>query len=599
MRLQKPPEILDPSKIAVVQRASNLKQSQARLVGQTTSTEVITALQAEVPVALAGTIFVAALVILKAFRAGPLWRDEVTSINIAQMPSLPALWHYLRFESFPALWILVLRGWSSLGLANSDLGIRMLGLLIGLCFLGSLWICNRWMKGRAPLVSLAVLGSVPTMINIVGANRAYGLALCLLVLCFGAIWRLVESPSKHSVALAGIFSILFVHCVYYDAVFLSAMLLGAALVTIQQRKWRVLVTLGCIGSIAGASMAIYLPIIRSESQYVSIVQVPFDLGEVWAKIAEAAGTPSSGHHVGGHGQEIWLWVLLILTGAITAGVTQLRNAHEGSSNQRVGANISSVTERVLFGGITMLSGTTAYLCFLAKLRYTTQTWYYAELFALVAISLDAIFGGVCPPTRLWSFARVAFVVMVMTWGASSVWEEAHTRSSNVDLIAATLKKQESPSDLIIVNGAFEGVTFNRYYHGEARWMSVPPVGSFQVQRLDLVWEALEQHDPMAPILSEIRSTLEKGARVWVVGQMVSVQASEKPRLLPPLPILKAKWWLGRYNYYWSSQLTASLIDQAGLGEPILLQSFQPISGVENLPVILYSATSLRANRIQE
>src|SRR5689334_1640422 len=79
------------------------------------------------PVAtLVATGFGATLLILMAFNAGPLWRDEVNSINVAQMPSLKELWSNLKFESFPALWLLVLRGWSSLGLAENDLSIRLL-----------------------------------------------------------------------------------------------------------------------------------------------------------------------------------------------------------------------------------------------------------------------------------------------------------------------------------------------------------------------------------------------------------------------------------------------------------------------------------------
>ncbi len=72
--------------------------------------------------------------------------------------------------------------------------IRVLGLCVGLSFLASLWLCSRWMGGRAPILSVALLGSLPAFVFIVGANRAYGLASCLLVLSFGMIWRMVESP---------------------------------------------------------------------------------------------------------------------------------------------------------------------------------------------------------------------------------------------------------------------------------------------------------------------------------------------------------------------------------------------------------------------
>jgi len=70
-------------------------------------------------------------------------------------------------------------------------------------------------------------------------------------------------------------------------------------------------------------------------------------------------------------------------------------------------------------------------------------------------------------------------------GAESAWEEAHTRRSNVDLIAAVLDKNAAEGDLIVVKSAWDGVAFNRYYHGRAHWVTVPPIDSHKVHRNDL------------------------------------------------------------------------------------------------------------------
>src|SRR5882762_6265658 len=110
----------------------------------------------ETMVALAGTAFAAILLVITAISAGPLWRDEVNSINMAEMPSLKELWSNMPFESFPPLWLFILRGYGLLGLAGSDLSIRLLGLCVGLLFLASLWLCARWMGSRAPILSIAL-----------------------------------------------------------------------------------------------------------------------------------------------------------------------------------------------------------------------------------------------------------------------------------------------------------------------------------------------------------------------------------------------------------------------------------------------------------
>src|SRR6266496_1058864 len=194
----------------------------------------------ETVAALIGTAFSAMLLVLTAMNAGPLWRDETGTFNLAHMLSLRDIWHSLHFDSFPLLWPLLVRGCSMLGLANGDMGIRILGLGIGFSFLTSLWLCQRWIGGRAPIWSIALLGGLPAFIFAVGANRAYGLAGCLLALSFGNIWRVLESPTKSRILSAAFISLLFAQCIYYDVIFLGAMLAGGALVAIRRQQWKIL-----------------------------------------------------------------------------------------------------------------------------------------------------------------------------------------------------------------------------------------------------------------------------------------------------------------------------------------------------------------------
>ena len=90
------------------------------------------------------------LLVLTAMHAGPLWRDETNTFNLAHMPSLRDIWHNLQFDSFPLLWPLLVRGCGMLGLTGGDMGIRIFGLGIGLFFLSSLWLCQRWIGDARP-----------------------------------------------------------------------------------------------------------------------------------------------------------------------------------------------------------------------------------------------------------------------------------------------------------------------------------------------------------------------------------------------------------------------------------------------------------------
>ena len=291
---------------------------------------------AETAVALAGTAFSAILLVLTAMYAGPLWRDEINTLNVAQMPSLKEFWNNLSFESFPPLWPLLLRGCGFLGLAGSDAGIRVLGLYVGLFFLALLWLCSRWMGGRAPILSIALLGSLPAFVFIMGANRAYGLANCLLVLSFGTIWRMVELPSRSRVLLAGLACILFAHCVYYDVVFLCAMLAGAAMVAIRRRQWKTLGALAGIGAVSGASMAIYLPPSFTGVRLTADEPEPsFNFSTLWYKLGNALAARSSAHPAGPDGPEVWLWVVLLLGGSVVALVMQRAARASGARPRRL------------------------------------------------------------------------------------------------------------------------------------------------------------------------------------------------------------------------------------------------------------------------
>src|ERR1043166_8922337 len=199
--------------------------------------------KAETAAALIGTAFSGMLVVLTAMNAGPLWRDEINTFNLAHMPSLRDIWNNLPFDSCPLLWLLVVRGCGRWALIDGDVGIRILGLVVGLFFLGSLWLCQKWIGGRTPTLSIALLGGLPAFIFIVGANRAYGLASCLLVLSFGTIWRILESQTKWRILLAGLICVLFTQCLYYDVIFLAGMLAAGALVAIRRQHWKILCTM--------------------------------------------------------------------------------------------------------------------------------------------------------------------------------------------------------------------------------------------------------------------------------------------------------------------------------------------------------------------
>jgi hypothetical protein len=544
----------------------------------------------ETSAALIGTALSAILLVLTAMNAGPLWRDETGTFNLAHMPSLRDIWHNLPFDSFPLLWPLLLRGFGMFGLADSDMGIRILGLGIGLFFLASLWLCQCWIGGRTPILSIALLGGLPSFIFLVGANRAYGLASCLLVLSFATIWRVLESPSNSRILSAGFICLLFTQCVYYDVVFLGAMLAAGALVAIRRQQWKIVSIMASIGFVTGATLLIYLPSFHQVPEYPSFVRSPFfNAATIWNGLGDALAARSSANPSGANGPQIWIWIMLLLAGIIVADMMQRRRVRQGPKPK--GVSKSSNPERsdlALFCVTSVVLAIIGYIWFLLKLQFPMQPWYYVEILVLCAISLDGILTANWPELRPWGLVRIGFLALMMILNAEPAWAEAHTRRSNLDVVAAFLSHNASAGDLIVIQNAWEGITFNRYYHGRAQWVTAPPIDSHDVHRVDLVMAEMNKPEAMTPVLHAITNTLTSGHDVWLVGS-IPIARSAGPTPLPPRPSeMRTRWWYGSYLYWWNQQVTTLLLDHAQQAKAETIAAPGPVNHFENVSVVRFT-----------
>jgi len=548
----------------------------------------------ETAAALLGTTFSAILLVLTAMNAGPLWRDETNTFNLAHMPSLRDIWHNLQFESCPLLWPLLVRGCGMLGLTDGDMGIRILGLGIGLFFLISLWLCQYWIGGRTPILSIALLGGLPAFLFVVGANRAYGLAGCLLVLSFGKIWQLLESPTKSRILSAGFICLLFAQCIYYDAIFLGAMLTAGALVAIRRQKWKTLWTLAGIGLVAGASLYIYLPIVRRVPEYLSFWRSPsFDPATLWNGVRDAVAARSSANPDGTNGPQIWIWIALLLGGIIVAIMMQRTRIPQTRKSEVASKNANPVrSDLALFCVISVVLGIIGYVGFLLKLQFFMQPWYYVEILILCAIALDGILSAGWPALHPWGLVRIGFLVVMMILNAGPAWAEAHTRRSNLDVVAVFLSDNASAGDLIVVQDAWEGITFNRYYRGQAQWVSVPPINSHEVHRIDLVIAEMSEPEAMTPVLLAITDTLTSGHHVWLVGSIPIARwedAPPGPTPLPPRPSeMPTRWWMGSYLSWWNQQVTTLLLDHAQQEKAQAIAAPGPVNHFEYVSVVRFT-----------
>ncbi|HTG29549.1 MAG TPA: hypothetical protein VK818_15125, partial [Methylomirabilota bacterium] len=319
----------------------------------------------------------------------------------------------------------------------------------------------------------------------------------------------------------------------------------------------------------------------------------FDATTLWEGLGDALAARSSANPDGANGPQIWIWIALLFAGIIVAVIMQRTRVRQRSKPEVASKSANPKrSDLALFCVTSVVLGIIGYIGFLLKLQFFVQPWYYVEILILCAISLDGILSASWPALRPWGLARIGFLVMMMILNAAPAWAEAHTRRSNLDVVADFLSHNASTGDLIVVQEAWEGITFKRYYRGRAQWLSVPPIDSHEVHRIDLVMAEMNQPEAMAPVLRAITNTLTSGHDVWVVGSMPiarSKDAPPGPTLLPPRPPeMPTRWWVGSYLYWWNQQVTTLLLDHAQQEKAETIAAPGPVNHFEDVSVVRFT-----------
>ncbi|MGZ4966727.1 MAG: hypothetical protein ACXV97_06090, partial [Chthoniobacterales bacterium] len=405
-------------------------------------------------VAIVATIGSVWLHITFGTHAGALWRDEVTSLEIATMRTFSEMWSNLAFESFPALFVLLLRTIAGVPANASDAELRVFGVLIGLLILGALWLNARSFRIGVPVLSLALIGFNPMIIRYGDSIRAYGLGILLILLSLGAIWWLLESFTLQRALLATVVAVCAVQTLYYNAVLLFAICMGASVITLRRKKIGQTMGVLAIGAVAGVSLLPYLSIIRRVQSWSFIWKVPFTASGTWSKLSETFGWP-------------WLWLLLFAIAIILGAYALVKRADE----------------RLLFAFVTLIVALVGYGAFLRVLGYLLQPWYFIVLLAFAAMCFEILLANARP-------VRVGAALLVAILAAYPAWISLQARQTNIDLVAAKLETLASRGDLILINPFPFGISFQHYYRGAASIETIPPLSDLRSHRADLLKEKM-------------------------------------------------------------------------------------------------------------
>ena len=521
------------------------------------------------PAIVAGLVTIAAIYLHVVFglNAGALWRDEVSSLEVATMRSYGEMWANLSFDSFPAFFFLLLRAFAGVPAEVSDAALRGFGCAIGLLILGAVWLNAKWLRLGFPLLTLALIGLNPMVIRYGDSIRAYGLGIFLALLMIGAMWRLLESFTLSRASLAALTAVLSVQTVYYNSVLLFAVCLGAAAVALQRRQFKQTCGVLGIGALAALSLVPYGSTMQRVATCNFMWKRPSTLLNLWREGAETLGAniPFG----------LWLWSALFVLVVAIGAWSFLRNA---PGSMRV-----IERERLIFSLVTLLIGTICYAGFLRVLGYILQPWYYVTFVAFATTCLEMVCSSVGEKSRNL-LVRSVLVLAVVGAAFLPAARALRSRQTNMDLVAAKLEAIVQPGDLILINTWNFGVSFRRYYHGAAPYTTIPPIADLRTHRVDLAKEQMMSPEPLAPVLRQIEETLRSGHTVWLVGYLRFLEPGQTPLQVPPGFDGPTGWVGGDFLSAWSEQAGMLTRQHAKNFRRIRVPLEQAVMRYENVPL---------------
>jgi hypothetical protein len=244
------------------------------------------------------------------------------------------------------------------------------------------------------------------------------------------------------------------------------------------------------------------------------------------------------------------------------------------------------TERnlVVYAGATLLVATGATIGFFTWVGWATSVWYYLPVMATAVVCIDSL--GLFLRKNAYAAIANALLVLFAAMALSPIALQAtNVRLTNVDLTTAVVAQRAQPNDLVVVDNYFYGISFNRYYHGRAPWVSVPDVNDFSLHRWDLLTDSMRRSGPIQPVLDRIDATLKAGHDVYVVGFALTNRiAAQRP--LPAAPTGSSGWSLWPYVRRWTTEIAYTVQTHAAHGQVITVQSAQPISVAEDVHTIV-------------
>ena len=499
--------------------------------------------------------------------AGALWRDEVTSVNVASLPDVAAVYAHSHLDSFPTAWVLVLHGWIAAGFGDDDAGLRRIGVAVTVGLLAALWWSGRRLGLAAPLLGLLLFACSPTTVIYAGSVRGYGLGALAIVASLGAIHAFSARPTwgRWLVALA---AAALAAQTYFGNCFLLVAVCAAGMVTCWRRGARgAAAAVLAVGVGAAASMSVNLFSVAYARELSPLEQGSYGPARFAAVFREALAPDVP--------------LLAVAWGlAACAGLAGLVLALRGAAG-------AAERERALFVAVAAGGGVLAYLAYLSYISVPTQYWYYLGPMALLALAADVGVDILARRLRRADTVRLAAVALVAVLAAPALVAAVPLRMTNVDLLAARVAELARPGDLVVVFPWYCGITFARYFTGATPWITVPDFDEHRFHlHAEIKRKMMQGDEAFRAELARVEQTLRAGGRVWVLGPLAAPPPGAPAPQLPPAPHGPRGWQAAPYLDGWELQLGALLRAHATTVDEVAVAQPARVNTWERLPLLV-------------
>ena len=486
-------------------------------------------------VAIALSSVVLCLMVVKIIHAGSLWRDEAESVQSAHMPLAEmgrSVWH----TSFPIFFSLSIRAYTGL-FGASDISLRCFCLLVSICFPCVVWLGLRAVIDDIPLLLPAVIGLNTNFLVNGTSLRGYGIGTVLVLLAFVLTVRFLRVQNWPNLGAVFVVYLVSMQFLFFNAVLVAAILIATLIILLLRRTVRWTAAFICIAVVCGLSYLPYLlPFLGAPNGKEKALVLPTQFGSLWEYFAKGWAEDSK------VAPPIWLiFVFLSAIGALWRLVRIWRN---GPTTER---------DLLLFGILLLPLAMLAYYAFFQVLPRQPDGRYFLALICIMAASIDLLWANFPRDCRL-RFARAGLVTLAVVSLPVAIWPTLLPAESNMHQVADMAQSEAGPNDFIVVCPWLYGISFNWYYHGAARWITVPELDDQRVHRYDLVLEKMRSFSPLDEVKEKITTTLQTGNRLWLVGVVELPPAGEQPMRLTPAPDPVSGLSDAAYRKAWSQEI---------------------------------------------